>query len=134
MARTLRYSAQQVIDALTQTKGLVYLAAKSLGCDGNTVQSYCKRFPSVQAAKEAARGRLLDEAELRLWRAVQDGAPWAITFVLSRLGKHRGYVERHEQAGADGQLVTLRVVYETPPPVDLPQAQPQPPAARNGRA
>ena len=103
MAKTNRYTAQQMIDALKATRGLVYLAAKALGCDPDTVQSYCKRFPTVERAKHDARGTLLDVAEERLWQAVQRGDAWAITFALKTLGKGRGYVERQELAH-EGQV------------------------------
>ena len=99
MANKPRYTAQQVIAALQQTRGMVYLAAKQLRCDPDTIQNYCKRYPTVAAAKEAARGELLDVAELKLWQAVNNGESWAIAFCLKTIGKTRGYVERQEFSG-----------------------------------
>ena len=97
-----RYSAQQVIDALRHTKGLVSLAAKRLRCDPETIHNYCKRNPSVQQAKVDARGELLDVAELTVWDAIQRGDVQAAISVLRMLGKDRGYGERHEVTGQDG--------------------------------
>ena len=94
MAKTHRFTAQQVIAALQATKGMVYLAAKQLQCNPQTIMNYCKKFPSVEAAKHDARGELLDEAELRLWQAVRRDEAWAISFCLKTLGRSRGYVER----------------------------------------
>gem|GEM_PF-1874133 len=94
MASRSRYTAQQVIDALKATRGMVYLAAKALQCDPETVMNYCKRFPTVEQAKHDARGELLDIAEVKLWTAVQAGEHWAITFALKTLGRSRGYVEK----------------------------------------
>src|SRR5262245_33874272 len=96
MAARPRYTAQQVIDALHATRGLVYLAAKRLQCDPDTVMNYCKRHPTVEQAKHDARGELLDNAEEKLWEAVQRGEAWAIAFALKTIGKSRGYVERQE--------------------------------------
>jgi hypothetical protein len=93
MGKPHRYSAQQVIEALRACKGMVSLTAKRLGCSDDTVQNYCKKFASVQAAKDSARTELLDLAELKLWAAVQDGQPWAIPFVLRTIGRDRGYGE-----------------------------------------
>jgi len=112
MARPQRYTAAQVIAALTHTKGMVHLAAKHLGCDPDTVQRYCHRYPSVQAAKEVQRGEMMDEAELHLWRAIQRGEPWAIIFCLRTLGRNRGYGIRMEHTGEEGGAVTIKVVYE----------------------
>jgi hypothetical protein len=80
-------------EALAQTRGMVYLAAKRLHCDVNTVLRYCKRYPSVEDAKVAARGEFLDMAELKLWAAVQAGEHWAVTFALRTVGRDRGYSE-----------------------------------------
>ena len=49
MADRPHYTAAQVIAALNHTKGMVYLAAKHLGCSHETITNYCKRYPSVQA-------------------------------------------------------------------------------------
>ena len=97
-----RYTAQQVIDALHQMHGLVYLAAKLLRCDPETIHNYCKRYPAVMAAKVDARGELVDVAEIKLWEALHRGEAWAIALVLKTLGRERGYVERIEQTGKDG--------------------------------
>ena len=94
MASRHRYTAQQVIDALHATRGLVYLAAQRLGCDPDTIMNYCKRYPTVEQAKHDARGALLDMAEAKLFLAVQRDEAWAITFCLKTIGRSRGYGER----------------------------------------
>lgn len=96
MAGKQRYTAAQVIAALLDTKGLVFLAARQLGCDADTVRNYMKRYPSVRAAAVQQRGEMVDLAESKLWQAIEDGEAWAITLCLKTLGKDRGYVERHE--------------------------------------
>jgi hypothetical protein len=53
-------------------------------------------FPEVAEAVADAREELIDIAELRLRKAVQDGEAWAIALTLKTIGKGRGYVERHE--------------------------------------
>ena|SRR5215510_1033187 len=103
------YTAAQMIAALTETRGMVFLAAKRLGCSHDTVERYCQRYPSVQAAKEAQRGELVDVAELKLWQSVQNGEAWGISLVLKTLGKERGYVERVEQTGKDGGPLEIRI-------------------------
>ena len=109
---TQRYTPTQVADALRMTKGMVYLAAKRLGCEPSTIWNYCQRYPSVQAAKDAERGEMVDTAELKLWQSIQNGEPWGIAFCLKTIGKDRGYVERQEVTGQDGKGILIRVVYE----------------------
>jgi hypothetical protein len=88
-----RFSARQVIDALVATKGMVSYAAKRLQCDIDTVLNYCNRYPTVDAARHAARTELLDLAELKLWAAIQNGEGWAVQFALRSIGRDRGYGE-----------------------------------------
>ena len=122
MADKPHWTAAQMIDALTATKGMTFLAAKRLGCSHETITNYCRRYPTVQAAKDAERGVMVDEAELRLWAAVQSGQPWAIAFCLKTLGRNRGYIERVEQTGADGQplALTITIRYADPPAEAVP--------------
>lgn len=102
MAGKPRFTVQQVIDAIDDKKGMVYLAAEKLGCCHTTVYNYARRHPTVQYAIDANRGVMLDTAELALWRGIQDGESWAVQFALRTLGKDRGYVERQEISGRDG--------------------------------
>src|SRR5262252_2851356 len=96
-----RYTAAQVIDALTATKGMIYLAAEMLGCNAETIRNYARRYPSVEAAKLALRGRMVDLAELRLHESIERGEPWGISLCLRTLGKDRGYVEQQKLALTD---------------------------------
>jgi hypothetical protein len=91
MAGKPRYSVGQVVSALNECKGMVYLCAERLGCHHQTIYNYCRRYPRVRQAIEANRGRMLDTAELVLWRAIQGGESWAVTYTLTRLGKDRGF-------------------------------------------
>ena len=111
MANKNRYTPKQVADALTETKGMVYIAAQRLGCSIETIRTYCLRYPSVQAAKDAQRGIMIDTAELKLWQSIQNGEAWGITLCLKTIGKDRGYVERQELTGENNGPLTLRVVY-----------------------
>jgi hypothetical protein len=102
MSRPRKYTAQQVIAALKATKGTVYFAARLLGCDADTIQNYCKRFPTVMAAKKEHQAELVDLARLKLWDAVERGDMWAVLFTLRTLGKDQGFSERYEVTGQGG--------------------------------
>lgn len=97
-----KYTAAKMIEALKATKGMVYVAAKKIGCSPNTVYRYARAYPTVQQAIDNERGEFVDTAELALLRAVQSGEAWAVCFTLKTLGKSRGYVERQEITGKDG--------------------------------
>lgn len=91
-----RFTPKQVADTLTETRGMVFLAAKKLGCSDDTIYNYAKRYKAVGDALRQQRGQFVDMAELKLWNAVNEGEAWAVQFALRTLGKERGYVERSE--------------------------------------
>ena len=104
MTTKQRYTQAQVIAALRETKGMVYLAAKKLGCEAQTVYNYRDRYPAVRAEMEQQDGEVDDAAEMVLYKAIMAGEPWAVQFRLRTKGKGRGYVERvqNEVSGPDG--------------------------------
>lgn len=106
-----RYTTDEVCDALMKAKGLVSVAARQLGCDAKTVRRYIERHPTVAQAKVEARESILDMAEGRLFQAIDKGEPWAISSILRTLGKERGYVERSELTGKDGDGIRIHVSY-----------------------
>jgi hypothetical protein len=105
MARTPKYTQQQMIDAIRATKGMVYLTAQRLGCDVKTVYNYRDRYATVRAEMELQDGLVDDTAELKLMQAITKGEAWAIQFRLRTKGKNRGYVDRTEITGADGDAI-----------------------------
>lgn len=105
-----KFKIEDVVLALQESKGLVYVAARRLGCSANTIYNYAKKHPVIQETIDQERGLMVDTAELALWRAIQDGEGWAIALVLKTLGKQRGYVERQELTGADGGALTVQAV------------------------
>ena len=102
---TKKYTAQQLIEVLEATHGMVYLAAERLGCTPQTVYNYLERYPKVRQAKATAEGRMLDVGEVKLFEQVKAGEPWAIKYLLSTKGKGRGYSEKMELA--HGQTVKV---------------------------
>lgn len=94
MAKPLKFKPSQVVQALEETRGMIYLAAERLGCHPETVYNYAKRYASVRAAINRHRGRTTDIAELKLYQAISDGESWAIQYYLRTQGKSRGYGER----------------------------------------
>lgn len=101
------FTPEQVIEALKQSQGLVYLAAKQLGCSAQTIYNYGKRYAKVREALQEAKGERVDRAELALWSQINNGNIAAIIFYLKTQGKDRGYVERQEMSGPDGGAIPV---------------------------
>jgi hypothetical protein len=92
-----RFTATDIIKALDAHYGMVYLAAKALGCSHQTIYNYAKRYKSVQEAIDRNRGHVIDTAEVALFDAILKQEHWAVTFALKTIGKDRGYTEKTEQ-------------------------------------
>ena len=90
---------------------MVYLAADRLGCSHQTIYNYGERYTSVKAEMEKQDGVVDDTAELKLIQAIYNGEAWAIKFRLATKGRHRGYVERTEVTGKDGEPIRVSIEY-----------------------
>lgn len=91
---------------------MVYVAARQLGCSPLTMKRRIAKSAKLKEIQEAESEVVLDTAELKLGQAIMTGEAWAIKYLLSTKGKHRGYVERQEVSGPNGGPVTVRVVYD----------------------
>lgn len=96
MGRKREYTDEAMVKALTETRGLVYLAAELVGCHYDTIYDRAKVSKPVADAMRRERGKVVDVAESKLFGYIDDGEAWAIQFALRNLGKDRGYVERQE--------------------------------------
>ncbi len=89
-----RYSPEQVIEALRLAAGIKAEAARKLGCTRATVDAYIKRYPQVREEWIETRETLVDDAQSKLYAAVERQEWRAIRFVLLTLGKDRGFTLR----------------------------------------
>lgn len=91
-----RYTDKQIQDALRQTKGMVFLASRQLGCSHHTIKARIAKSVKLQEIVEAESGSVMDTAELKLYQLILDGDLGAVKYMLSMRGKDRGYVERRQ--------------------------------------
>ena len=116
MARPEEYSRERMIEAVRKGKGKTGAIANMLGCTPATIRNYAKRYKTVENAITEARydfgEGLVDRAEMRLEQAVDNSEAWAIRLVVTTKGKDRGYVERQEVTGADGESITINFVWK----------------------
>jgi predicted transcriptional regulator len=86
--------AEEVAEAVRQAGGRLATAAELLKCSQPAVRRYIERFPEVREAFEEERAVVIDTVESKLIEAVERGDLRAVKFVLSTLGKDRGYTKR----------------------------------------
>ena len=104
-----KFTNKSIIDAVNSVNGMIYLAARKIGCNPQTIYNRMNKVPAIREAVENARGELVDISEQKLRAAVINGEPWAVAMVLKTLGKSRGYVERQEVTGAEGKPVETKI-------------------------
>lgn len=107
MSRPQEFTAQQVIDAISGTGGIQALVAKKLQCDRATVCRYVQRYVTVRQALEQEDEALTDLAETKAVKLINAEYWPAIQHRLSTKGKRRGYTERTEVTGAEGEALTV---------------------------
>jgi len=105
------YSNEEIIKALDDTHGMIFLASQKLGCTPKTIYRRAEKVRAVRDVIDSHRGKLLDTAELKLEQAILAGEQWAINLALKTIGKHRGYTERQEISGPDGGPIDAVMVY-----------------------
>jgi alanine-alpha-ketoisovalerate/valine-pyruvate aminotransferase len=102
-----KFTNAQIVEAVKSVNGMIYLAARKLGCTPQAIYKRMAKSSIIREAVDDSRGELVDISEQKLRAAVINGEPWAIAMVLKTLGKSRGYVERQEVTGADGGAIIV---------------------------
>ena len=87
--------------------------ANRLGCSRKAVYDAVKRY-ELEPVLEECREEMVDIAENALHNLVRNEHASAIMFYLRTMGKGRGYVERQETTGADGEAIKIQSI-DTPP-------------------
>ena len=107
-----KFTPEQMVRALEESKGLIAPAARALGCSRDTIRTYLEEYTAVGQAKLDQREAVTDMAENALYQAILDREAWAVCFYLKCMAKDRGYVERAELTGTNGAPVKIKLVYD----------------------
>jgi len=95
--------AEKIIEMLEAKAGFVTDAAKGLGITYQGLYKRIKANKKIQSALLAINEEKLDFTESKLIDQIKEGNLGAICFHLKCKGKHRGWVERQEITGAEGE-------------------------------
>ncbi len=86
------FSDATIADALRKVHGRVHHASILCGCVPSTIHRRLQQSPELRQICQDARGRLLDQAEMELEKAIYEGQAWAVKHVLeSSMARERGY-------------------------------------------
>lgn len=112
---TKRPTNAQIAEALVSTRGMLALAAKTLGISRTTLWSRLKTTPSLRAVAEEQADVILDIAEGHLVSAVVSGDMDQVRFYLRTKGRARGYGDRLEIKAEDLSNEQLLALYAADP-------------------
>lgn len=90
-------SRQRFKDAITGSGGVVSDIARKLGISRQACYKRLQR-PDLAELLHQEREATLDRAQTALMRLIDEGDGPSIRFILSTLGKHRGFTTRSELA------------------------------------
>lgn len=111
MARPQLFSNDQLKDALEQANGQVYVAARILKASHSLFYQRFRMFPELREYAQGFKEIITDQVEqVLIKKAIEGQEPWAVTFWLKTQAKHRGYTERQEITGANGEGIKVEYV------------------------
>ena len=91
-----KLTLKKVKIAAKNTGGVLTMVAKKLGVARITLYKFIKKHPEIRDILEQERQAIIDYAEVSLFSQVQNKEAWATKYVLSTIGKNRGYYEKRE--------------------------------------
>ena len=68
-----KFTAQQFIDAMPGTGGVVSLIAGVVGCAWNTAKKYIDEYPTINRAWQNERSRINDKAKHNIIKSINEG-------------------------------------------------------------
>jgi len=106
----IQQTKKALLLALEQSLGVVTQACKQVGIDRSTFYKYVNDDPEFAAAVKDMGEIAVDFVESKLFKQIRDNNTTATIFYLKTKAKHRGYIERMEHTGRDGQEITFKVI------------------------
>lgn len=87
-----RYKATDFVEAIKGSGGIISVIAERMGCNWSTAQRWIEDYPTVKAAYDAEKEKVLDSAEsVILNNIVKNKDSADAKWYLSKKGKDRGY-------------------------------------------
>lgn len=104
----MKFTVDEVLQALKESRGGVYLAAEKLNCHHQTIYNYQKKYKRIANYIKSSRERELDNTVKRLHEKIDDGDTTAIIFHLKTIGKKRGFKQEETKLQLDLFFEVLR--------------------------
>ena len=104
-------SKEKFLDNFKLSLANISISCEASGISRQTYYNWRKLDKEFRSECEEIEERNLDLAEMKLLSAIREGKTAELLFYLKTKGKKRGYVERQEITGIDGQqLFEVRII------------------------
>jgi len=100
---------KNMLEALEKTLCIVTGACKMVGISRNTHYRWLQEDKQYEKDVNDLENVILDFAESQLHVQIKEGSVPATIFLLKTRGKKRGYVERQEITGAEGEPTSFEI-------------------------
>ena len=107
MNKSRQIKKEMLIKSLEQSLGVVTLACKKLDIPRSTYYKWLNEDEAFRKEVEGIQDVALDFAESQLHQQISDNSTAATIFYLKTKGKKRGYVERQEITGKEGEPIQI---------------------------
>ena len=109
MAKTnkIQQKKKALIEALEKTLGIVTTACKIVSIDRSTFYKYVNEDEDFAKAVKDVENITFDFVESQLHKQIKDNNTSSTIFYLKTKGKKRGYVERQEITGKEGEPIQI---------------------------
>lgn len=97
------------LEVLEKHLGIISQATKKMDIDRTTPYKWMRDDPEFAEKVQEIQNLVLDFTESKLYELIRDGNPTAIIFMLKTKGKDRGYIERREITGMNGQALDVKI-------------------------
>lgn len=94
-----------MLEALEKSLGVVTTAAEMVGINRKSHYDWYNNDPEYKAAVDELKDVALDFAVTALHKLIEKGDTAATIFYCKTQGKKRGYIERQELTGEEGQPI-----------------------------
>jgi hypothetical protein len=98
---------KKVLEQLEKSLGVVTIACKNAGVDRSQFYVWLQKDKEFADSVAELDNVALDFAESQLHKQIKDGVPSSTIFYLKTRGKKRGYIERQEITGKDGEPLAI---------------------------
>lgn len=91
-----KITRKSFLKAVKGTGGIQLAIAEKLNCERTALWKFLNKHPELRERLDQERESIVDMAEGALFSHVKNKERWATKYVLSTLGRQRGYVKKQE--------------------------------------